>query len=402
MRILLVNSLYYPQIIGGAEVSTQLLAESLGKDNRADVHVLTTGGRDSDEIINGVHLHRRRMTNISTFWDFKHESNYVKRIVYKLFDFYSFANKKIIKHIIREIRPDIIHVNNIYGFSPVIWTVSKTLGIPVVNTYRDYFVMCPRANLMSSGKVCLHPKALCLGYRKFFSHFLKTIDAHVSISESVRNTLLTQLGVESEVIYNSINVDHNLFMNCYNQKKFITRKIRRFVYVGSLIPSKGILEFAREFVALGDIDAELHILGEGILRKDIESLEGKNIILHGFVMGEDKQALLMDMDVAVCPSLWNEPFGRVVIESYQYAMPVIGTSMGGIPELIAPKTGKICDPNIQGSLSQAIKHYVNNWKGITEEEYEQMQSLLQKFDISIQTKKYRDIYTRLIREAKEQ
>lgn len=396
MRILLVSSLYYPKIIGGAEVSTQLLAEALTKDNMAEVHVLTTGESDIDEYINGVQIHRRRMSNISSFWDFKSENNYGKRIIYKLLDFYSLANKKIIEQLLKEIHPDVVHVNTIYGFSPIIWSVSKNMGVPVVNTYRDYYVMCPRANLMSKGKACSYPNIICRGYRKLFSQFLRKIDMHVAISDFVRNKILDQLGIESEVVFNSIQVDYGLFKKCCDQKKYTNNEKRKFVYVGSLIPTKGILEFAKEFAGLQDIEAELHILGEGILRKDIESLNCKNIIMHGFVTGEEKHALLMDMDISVCPSLWEEPFGRVVIESYQYAMPVIGSNMGGIPELILPGTGIICDPYIHGTLTQSLRHYTNDWKGLTVEDKAQMLELLKKFDISIQLDKYKSIYSRLI------
>ena len=39
----------------------------------------------------------------------------------------------------------------------------------------------------------------------------------------------------------------------------------------------------------------------------------------------------------IIPSLWNEPFGRVVIEAYSHNKPVIGANRGGIPEIIKRK-----------------------------------------------------------------
>ena len=33
----------------------------------------------------------------------------------------------------------------------------------------------------------------------------------------------------------------------------------------------------------------------------------------------------------IVPSVWEEPFGRIVIEAAQYALPVIGSNRGGIP-----------------------------------------------------------------------
>lgn len=397
MKVLLVSSLYYPLIVGGAEVSTQLLAESLVRYYDLEVHVLTTGESDCDEVVNKVYVHRRRMTNIYSFWKFKHESNFGSRVIYKFLDFYSYANKAIIRTILQDINPDIVHVNNIYGFSPVIWSVPSSYGIPVINTYRDYFMMCPRANLMSNGKICNNPNVACRIYRNLFKHFLKPVAIHVAISKAVQRVLYDTLQIESEVIYNSIDVDYDLFQRCYENKKNHKKGTVKFVYVGGLIPTKGVLELSKEFARMNEANVELHILGEGILRGEIEQLECKDIILHGFVSGEEKKAILSQMDVAICPSLWNEPFGRVVIEAYQYALPVIGSAMGGIPELIGENTGMLFDPYEPKMLANTLHYYAKEWDGLSEASFQEMKELLKKFDIQKQVESYYQLYRELIK-----
>ena len=71
MRILIFNELYTPNKKGGAEVSTQLLAESLVELGH-EIHICTSSNKNSDEIINGVVIHRRKQHNI--YWSFYHDS----------------------------------------------------------------------------------------------------------------------------------------------------------------------------------------------------------------------------------------------------------------------------------------------------------------------------------------
>ena len=41
------------------------------------------------------------------------------------------------------------------------------------------------------------------------------------------------------------------------------------------------------------------------------------------------QYFFKKIDCPLCPSIWNEPMGRVVIESFSYGYSVIGNNVGG-------------------------------------------------------------------------
>ena len=58
MKILLVNTFYYPEVKGGAEYSVKKLAEALQADGN-EITVLASGNTDNDEIIDGIKVHRR-------------------------------------------------------------------------------------------------------------------------------------------------------------------------------------------------------------------------------------------------------------------------------------------------------------------------------------------------------
>ena len=87
MRILIFNELYTPNKKGGAEVSTQLLAESLVELGH-EIHICTSSNKNSDEIINGVVIHRRKQHNI--YWSFYHDSMPVwKKTIWHLVEMYN-------------------------------------------------------------------------------------------------------------------------------------------------------------------------------------------------------------------------------------------------------------------------------------------------------------------------
>ncbi len=53
---------------------------------------------------------------------------------------------------------------------------------------------------------------------------------------------------------------------------------------------------------------------------------------------------MQTLDLLIVPSRWQEPFGRIVVESYSVGVPVLCLRRGGLPELVQPgKTGWVQD-----------------------------------------------------------
>ena len=61
----------------------------------------------------------------------------------------------------------------------------------------------------------------------------------------------------------------------------------------------------------------------------------ESIRLTGFIPHEEQGAVRAACGLAVAPSLWEETFGMVVLESWLHGTPVIVTPRGGLPELIS-------------------------------------------------------------------
>lgn len=399
MRILIVNSLYPPFVIGGAEVSSQKLAMELLRAGN-EVSVLATGEVDIDEEDDGIKIYRRRFANIMSFWEFKHGIS-SKRLVFKLIDFYNPLNKRAIIKVLKEVNPEVIHTNTIYGITPIIWDCAFSLRIPIVQTLRDYYFMCPKANLLLKNKtVCKEPNAVCKVFRAFHRKKSLQVAAVTAPSEFTLNRFLNDgyfKNCISKVIYNAIDYNTDRFWELARYRMSSQSETMHVVYVGSFIETKGIHMLLKTIEQCHE-GMVFHFAGKGRLLPEIQKTAEKvgNIIIEGFLDETGLNELMSKMDLLVCPSIWDEPFGRVIIDAYKSCVPVVGTNCGGIPELIEDRiTGLIIEPNSVKSLTSALLYMKEH--RLTEEMVDAMECKLKQFSLSIQREQFEKIYN----EAKE-
>lgn len=122
-------------------------------------------------------------------------------------------------------------------------------------------------------------------------------------------------------------------------------KIFTLIFWGRLIPEKGVLPLIQAIKKLKGNNIKLIILGGSSLGNDKTSSpylqqiqevsEGlNNIIYTGYVDYSSIGAYLKESDLAVLPSLWDEPFGLTCIEALAAGLPIITTNRGGIPEIL--------------------------------------------------------------------
>ena len=100
-------------------------------------------------------------------------------------------------------------------------------------------------------------------------------------------------------------------------------------------------------------------------------------------------------DVLVVPSIWDEPFGRVVIEGNYYGMPVIASDRGGIPEIINTLKGGISyNSENSDELKKAIIKLSN--RRLYGKFRESIMNNMYNYDISEQVKNFTSIYKKLL------
>lgn len=105
---------------------------------------------------------------------------------------------------------------------------------------------------------------------------------------------------------------------------------------------------------------------------------------------------MLKNDVLVIPSLWEEPFGRVIFDAYKSCIPVIGSNIGGIPELIDNgKTGFLIEPGNVQELTEQINILTTDNKLLLEM-YDYIIKALEKFSIDAQILEFEKCYEEML------
>ena len=113
------------------------------------------------------------------------------------------------------------------------------------------------------------------------------------------------------------------------------------LYLGRLDTEKGVevlLDAWRELGA-SPSEARLLLVGSPVRNADPAAYLGQlkdraPAGCHWLPMRPDVLEVIHAADVLVLPSVWDEPFGRVLIETMATGRPVVASDCGGIPEIL--------------------------------------------------------------------
>lgn len=328
MKVMIINSLYSPYKFGGAEVSVRLLAESLtNKGVSVRVITLNDEGRVIRKNLNSVEVISIPLKNI--YWPFSSDSHgALKKIVWHLKDAYNSSMMEFISDEIDDFKPDVIHTNNLAGFSIGVWSVVKRKGYPLIHTIRDYYLFHPNSTLFKNGKN-VDPRNFSV---KLFSFFKKKesqkIDMVVGISDFI-STLHESNGFSKKA----------KFYHVYNpvdkiKKVYSGEKGRLSIgFIGRLTSEKGFdvfLDYAEEYRESANFIAAGTIAPSSESNELLKRAQSLGVDVQGYVP-VDK--FLTSVDALLLPTKWNEPFGRVVAEAALSKTPVFTNLTGGVKEI---------------------------------------------------------------------
>lgn len=180
--------------------------------------------------------------------------------------------------------------------------------------------------------------------------------------------------------------------NCVDTKKFYAisneeqrRKIREIygikddecviLFVGRLSAEKGIDKLLEAVNKLKNKKVKVLIVGsymhsqkirDGYQEKLVKLAEKMqdNIIFSGYIPQSELAKIYNIANVAVLPSIWDEPAGLTMIESLACGVPVITTNSGGIPEyvsncgIVLERNDELID-NIALNIEKIIEHKID-------------------------------------------
>ncbi len=135
MKICIISSLYKPTIIGGAEVVAEKTARELQRRGH-EVFVVTTNHHSKTEEVDVDDIKTYRIPlNIYSIYNLSDQS-IIKKLLWHLIDLWNPSAYFKLKDILKEKKPDIIHIHNFKGFSGAAFSAAKKLDVPVVFTVK--------------------------------------------------------------------------------------------------------------------------------------------------------------------------------------------------------------------------------------------------------------------------
>lgn len=359
MKITIFNTLYYPDKIGGAEVSVQDIAEGLVGLGHSVSVVALSGSESSSYSINGVKVFKMKLANV--FWPYSRHENRVKSRIDKIFwhvvDYFNIFMFFKVLRLLRDTSPDLIHSNNIQGFSFSVWMAAYYLKIPIVHTVRDYYLIGPSGKVSTYSYVIhmamlllMYPKILCsrlVGHVVYISDYVKV--SHQKFGYFKR--------CPKSVVYNSVNFQES-------NVNYISPKEKKNLvvgYIGRVSYEKGFdifCEYSRNssttkirYIAAGESDLEYSYEANRLATES-------GVDMLGYVSSEEFYKLI---DVLLVPARWDEPFGRTVIEALAMGKIVFVSGRGGLGELRELCDG-VYDLSEYSPARFFLDGYVNDYK----------------------------------------
>jgi glycosyltransferase involved in cell wall biosynthesis len=360
MKILIANTLYYPDMVGGAEVSTQILAEGLAAAG-AEVCVVCATGEGVDRVseLNDVKIYRLRFANL--YWPHqpKKHSRFA-RLVWHAIDVHNVIMARKLKKIIAREKPDIVSTSNLSCLSIGIWRLSNEAGVPIVHTARDYYLICPTSKMLSHNKSCERQCGLCSRYAGPKKRESQRVDVVIGVSKFVLQKHLDNgffAGASSTGVISDCYLPIKSGAS-YAPPAPYSGGVVRLGVLGRVSPEKGIEVLLHELLRDSTLEWNLSIGGSGddaYLAKLKTTYNDRRVNFLGHVV---PGAFLQSIDFLVVPSKWNEPFGRVTVEAYSHGVPVVGANTGGIPEVIEPDSYLVFDINQPHTVIDKIREAV--------------------------------------------
>lgn len=361
MKILLVNKYLYPK--GGAETYVLKLGEIL----RSRGHEVQYFGLENEKNTDGNCVG-------AYVADMDFSAGMLKNLHAPFRIIYNSQARGQIRAVLEDFQPDVLHLNNIqFHLTPSIILEAEKYRretgrkLRIVYTAHDYQLICPSHGLFDSNiEIC----EKCLGGN--YTHCLRTkcvknsrmksllgmLDAyfwHYSKAYSYIDTIIccsrflkSKLDTQERFRHKTVAI-HN-FVDAVAPRQ--AEKEGYVLEFGHLSRDKGtetLLEAAKRLP-----DVKFVFAGYGESEAKIAQTENAEFV--GFKTGEELELLIRKAAVSVYPSQWYENCPFSVIESQMYGTPVIGSRMGGIPELIGEgKTGELFEAGNAAQLEEKLR-----------------------------------------------
>ena len=337
MRILVAHSFY--RIPGGEDGYVRQQVELLGRN-----HAVELLARSNSELAGGLST-LRGMT-------------------------YSLGIRAEVDSLIRDFRPDVIHLHNAYpSLGPSVHLAAKKRSIPLVMTVHNFRLRCPNGYMFTEGESCrrcegglyynaaIHrcfpSRGQAAGYaaalwtHRFMLRLDGKVDLYLTPSDFMRRRMLDWGfdGARVEVVRN-FTVDHedSVEPGSYG------------LYLGRISSEKGIDVLLRALKETGD--PPFKIAGDGPALGELKALavdlDLRNTEFLGRLSQQRVRPTLRDARYLALPSSWDENAPLAALEAMAFGRPLLVTATGGLLELVANGEGLVCPVGDVAALAATI------------------------------------------------
>ncbi len=365
MKILKVIHGYPMRYNAGSEVYSQTLCHGLAA--RHEVHVFT---REEDAFAPDFRLRTEQDGD-----DPRVTVHVVNNPRFK--DRYRAAGiDQRFAEVLERVGPDIVHVGHLNHLSTSLLREAALGEIPIVFTLHDYWLMCPRGQLMQ-----MFPEdpdnlwAACDGqedrkcaqrcYARYFSgapdeveadvaywtswvarrmqhvrEVAELVDLFIAPARYLHDRFRDEFGLpERKLTY----LDYGFARERIVGRQRVADEPFTFGYIGTHIPAKGIHDLIRAFGTLRG-DARLRIWGRprgqdtDALKRIAASLPPERAAQVAWLPEYKNQEIVRDVfdrcDAIVVPSVWVENSPLVIHEAQQARIPIVTANVGGMAEYV--------------------------------------------------------------------
>ena len=312
--------------IGGGELSLLSIAKYYNKSSS----IVSFGEGDYTHLLKKEGIHSIVLKNSSELLDVKREQG-IFGIVLKL---------KFLFLTLFEIR-----------------NISKEYDVIYCNSQKA-ILLSLLALLFNKKKIIIHVRDMMDNpnissfQRKVFTWLVNISEPVIIANSAATKNALVSIGIKKkiEIVFNGIKENENLKIKDTN--KFIVAMFSRISHWKGqeyFIEAIHLLQNNKDFNQF-----EFWIVGDAVMGSEEEKYKKKilslikqynlenSVKLFGFI--DDPMRYMKDIDVLVLPSIYPEPFGRVVVEAMLLQKVVIATNMGGVKEIIEnDKSGLLVD-----------------------------------------------------------
>ncbi len=321
MKIAMVGQ--FPPHVGGVGVHIHSLSKKLVEEGH-EVYVITYPHSEIKDI-DGIHVIGTKGINLPGIRGLTFKRN----------------AKKALEKLLKEEDIDIIHGHYLFPAGAAAVEVGKKHNIKTYVTAHgsDMFELYKKQKFM----------------RKPIKKVLKDADKVFAVSNALKDEIIAtdvpNIQEKTSIHWNSVDTEK---FNENNDNPILEFDKPVVMFVGNLIKRKNvktIIDAKKE----SKTDFELVIVGGGPLFSSLQKkVKDENISGVTFTgPREDVEKIIPDADILVLPS-FSESFGLVLIEALACGVPVIGSNVGGIKEIITEEVGLLIDPNDSKTLADAI------------------------------------------------